>query len=190
MKIITARSPEAIRYISPHIIPDGDYSKEDFEALLRNILVNNPDKIFLPLAFDGDNLVAFLVALAEESKGHVWILQAWTDPKLEDKRVKNTLFIKLILWTLAKGRRSIRGVTQRKTGPFLRAWKFKPFSSILEYSIEEDFEERLLDITSNGEDSAVAEPTVQPPEPKLRAKISPQADLPDPSKEDTRDVPN
>lgn len=144
MKLVIGRNLEVLKYIEPFLLPDDDYDKGTFLEMIRRLLLESPEMIYIPVIFDGEDVKAFLVSIAPPDQGHVWIVQAWASPSLDDKRVKDQVFLKLIIWTLGLGRTSIRGETQRKTGAFLRSWGFEPLSQILSYEIDKDFEEKIL----------------------------------------------
>ena len=144
MRIFIGRQPQAITFIQDYLIPDEEYEKDTFVELLKSMIAERPDDMFVPIAIDGDKPVAFLIAMAPQEQRHVWIMQAWASPELTDQRMKDTMFLELVMWTLGSGRRSIRAETQRDTKPFLRRWGFKPFSEVLSYDIREDFEDQLL----------------------------------------------
>ncbi len=153
MKVFTARDPQAISFIQKHLLGDSDVSKEEFSNLLKDMLTYHKDEIFIPIAVEarkkGDvfepEVVGFVIALASRSQSHVWIAQAWFDDELKDDKVKDLLFIKLVLWTLQQGRREIRGESRRETEQYLSRWGFEPFSETKNYMISENFEESLLE---------------------------------------------
>ena len=144
MRIVIGRHPEAVTFIREHLKPDKDYSSEEFAYMLKGMMENTPDDLFLPIVIDGESAVAFVAAVSPPDQAHTWILQAWTSEKLTDDRIKDTLFIEVIMWTLSQGRRKIRAEVGRDTADCLTRWGFEPFSQVLDYQVEEDFEERLL----------------------------------------------
>lgn len=144
MKLFIGRNSQAISFIEPFLIADDDYEQGAYVELLKHMIIERPENIYLPIAVEGDKPVAFLIAIAPDDQKHVWIMQAWASKDLTKERMKDTLFLELIMWTLGLGRRSIRAETKRNTGPFLRRWGFSTFSEILDYGIKDDFEASLL----------------------------------------------
>ena len=153
MKVFIARDPQAISFIQKNILGDDDVSKEEFSNLLKDMLTYHKEEIFIAIAVEarkqGDvfepEVVGFIIAVAPSSQSHVWIAQAWFDEKLKDEKVKDLLFIKLILWSLQQERRELRGETRRETEQYLSHWGFEPFSETKNYKIDENFEERILE---------------------------------------------
>lgn len=142
MKIIIARHPSAIDYIEPHLLDDPDYAPGDLAEMLRGAV--RSENMFLSLVVDGEDLKAFLIAFSPSLQNHAFIYQAWSDPEFTDQHYKDSVFLRLILWSEAKGLGEIRAETKRSTKPFLRRWNFTPYSTIMTYVIPENFEEELL----------------------------------------------
>ncbi len=153
MKVFIARDPQAVSFIQKNLLGDDDVPKEEFSNLLKDMLTYHKDEVFIPIVVEarksGDifepEVVGFLIALAPRGQAHIWIAQVWFDEALEDEKIKDLLFIKLILWSLQQGRREIRGETKRATGQWLSRWNFQAFSEIKNYKIDENFEEQLLE---------------------------------------------
>lgn len=170
MKVFNARDPQAIGYIEKHLTPDGEYDLPSYVEMLKNVLTYSRDDVFLPILIDGDEVLGFIIALAAPNQQHVWIIQTYFSEKLTDNKRHDQLFIKLILWSLQKGRRSIRGETLHGSSSKeqFRSWDFKPYSKIMSYDIGDDFEERILAQRVKTENSVTATtpPETKNPKPK------------------------
>ena len=142
MKIIIAKSAEAINYIKPHLQDDPDYEPTDLVQMLKGSV--GSENIFLALVIDGEELQAFLLAFAPPLQHHAFIYQAWAAPQFTEQHLKDSVFLRLLLWCGSKGITEGRAETTRSTKPFIRKWNFKNYSTIMTYTIPENFEEELL----------------------------------------------
>lgn len=125
-----------------HLLSDGDYSKEAFAGALKTLLTGTPESTFILQAYDGEDLKAFLIAVAPPEQNHVFVLQAWSS--LEDNETPDRMFLRLCLWTESIGRMELRAESKRSPEAFLRRWNFEIFSNVLSFQIPEDLEGELV----------------------------------------------
>ena len=139
MRIFRGRNATCVDYLEQYLLEDEDYDRGAFVEVLKSLLENSPSETLVLMAVDGEHVRAFILAFAPQGHGHVFIMQAWSNLPLKEKRVKDELFYRLVFWADNLGRDELRGETLRKTGPFLRAWDFEVYSTVLRYKIPEDY---------------------------------------------------
>lgn len=144
-RIIRTRDPKAVECMIPHFtLPDsGDGPKKVFGARLVSQMQNSPETVNVLQAWRGDDLVGLAVATVSDSP-FVWISQAWSVIGNSTKIVDG-MFVRLILWTLALGRLSLRAETSRDLESFCRRFSFEPVASIVEHRISPEVIENILD---------------------------------------------
>jgi hypothetical protein len=150
MKLIIAKNPIVVDYLEGHLLPGTDYEPEAFAAQLRLWMKEMPDNVFVATAFEEETLMGFLIAVAPPGQQHVFVEQAWLDPKVPPHTIQDQAFVRLVLWALDKGLGQIRAETRRETAPFFRRWGFHKFSEIIAYDVNEQLERAILKGASNG----------------------------------------
>jgi hypothetical protein len=151
IQIIRAKSPEACAFIEPHLQIHDDVDPGQEIEWVRSILLENPDRTFLLLAFDDedketlevDDLVAFALTVCPQGRKHTFILQAWAKPGFDDTWGKR-MFLQIVMWSHDQGRSSIRGESKRSISAALRRWNFKEHSINFSFDIPDEYEEALM----------------------------------------------
>ncbi len=138
MKIIRVQNPVGIDYMKEHFV-DPDLDREVLSNGLKAQLAADIENILILQAWDGDSLVAFVVAQNMPNQPHVFLYQAWVEPE-SSVEVSDKLFFRLLLWVDLLGKEEVRMETTRDTDAFTRRWKFEKFSTIMSFLIPEDFE--------------------------------------------------
>lgn len=146
MRYIRARATAAVDYMEGKLLPDDDFTEGALVEALKEMLINTPDGVFIGQVWDGDEIRAFVIALAPPSMSHVFVHQAWADPMLEGSKTQDKLFLRLCLWAESIGRGELRAETRRNPEAFLRRWGFTPYSQVLSYNIGDDLTDKLLDM--------------------------------------------
>ena len=155
MKIIRVQNPIGIDYMEDFFV-DDDMSKETLGASLKSLLEKDLDNTFVLQAWDGDSLVAFLIAFNLPAQTHVFLYQAWVEYEYSIK-VSDKMFFRLLLWTDFLGKDEVRMETVRSEDAITKKWKFEKYSTIMTYKIPEDFEfshvegKRIADVTPETE---------------------------------------
>jgi hypothetical protein len=137
MRIIRARGPAVIDFIEDKLLDTQEYTDVSFADVLRGLLSEQPDSTCIYVCFKDEEILGFLVAYAPPNVTHVWLWQAWADPKLKNTNVTKIVFDRLLLWTEFIGRTSIRAETKRETEAMYRRWKFQDYSKIIEYKLSQ-----------------------------------------------------
>ena len=140
MKLIQGQNSEAVEFIREHLVDDPDYGGVMVDYL-KVMITDFPDNIRIFIAVEGRDLVGFSIAVSEEAKPHVYMVQMWVDP--QTKGLSSKLFLKNVLWTESLGKKSIRTETRESTRALERRWGFKLLSSIVEYTIPEEIADLL-----------------------------------------------
>ncbi len=143
-------NPLGIDYMAEKLLVDEDFSKE---ALVRNLkykLTHQPDSVLILQAYEGEDLIAFLIAHAPQGFKHTFIQQAWLSPGTKTQ-IADRMFLKLLMWTEEIGRKEIRGETLRDPKAFFQRWKFEEFSTILSFRLDDEFQDKLFDHLFNTE---------------------------------------
>ena len=130
--------------------PTEGQSEDDYAKALEDMLRDDPNNTFVVQAWDGDSLVALLVAFAGSGQSHVFIYDAWADPQIEDNSLTHKMFVRLLLWAESIGRTQVRCETSRPIEAITKRWGFTEHAKILKYEIEEAFEETLIDKLTEG----------------------------------------
>ena len=143
MRIIRARHPDAINFMKPFYSNMEDYEDGVFDTFVETLMQNMPDYTFILQAYDGDEIISFLIAYAPVGQRHVFVVQAWT--KEDNKDLTRSMFSKLCIWTEYIGRKEIRMNTYREPSVWTRAYKFETFSTVMAYKIPE-YDEELEDV--------------------------------------------
>ena len=142
MKIIKAGNILAVDYIKDKFIlepsEDRDVEAESLKAGMRL----TPDRVFVLIAFEGEEVMSFCVAIDVENSDYVYIHQAWCDPKAEEG-LTDKMFYRLILWADSKNKSFIRAETKRADA-IIRKWNFIEHSSIVKFEIPQNFETEML----------------------------------------------
>lgn len=149
MKFIRGETDYAVDLIEPFLLSDnsGLMDKSEYASALREMIRNERENTYVLIAFDDEtdevSVLGFLVAYAPPNKHHVFLSQAWCNPKGTEKQVTDLAFLRLINWAQNLGRARILMETTRE-GAMQRKWGFQPVSTTMEFRLDSDFEQRLL----------------------------------------------
>ena len=149
MKIIRVNQIAAIDHMADFFIPDFDAPASNMGANVKRWFSENPNGWFILQAWDEPEnkepeLVAFLVAYAQDSLDHTFILQAWTRPSHQNSKLQDQMFSRLIAWTQNLGRSQIRAETARSPKGFMRRWNFREISTIMAFDVGEEFDNAVI----------------------------------------------
>ena len=147
MKIIRVQNPVGIDYMKEHFV-DLDIDSEVLSEGLKAQLVQDLTNILILQAWEGDDLIAFIVAQNMRSQSHVFLYQAWVDAK-SGGDVGDKLFFRLLLWVDLLGKKEIRMETTRNEEAIIRKWGFEKFSSIMSFKIPDDIESDYMSLMKN-----------------------------------------
>ena len=155
LEIIRVTEHAGIDYIEDLIIADCDETKEEILQIVKSLMSDHPHRTLVLQALDTESkdeydIQAFIIAWAPVTGNYSFIIQAWKKLKPVDPRVMERLFSRLQYWSDSLGKTEIRGETTRKTEPFLRKWNFEHLSSVLRYTIPQDFELPPVKDSENG----------------------------------------
>ena len=142
MKVIRVQNPIGIDYMAEHLLDDGRKTDELVEAL-KGELMTNPNDIFVLHIWDEDKLVGFIVAMNLPAKTHVFLYQAWADPKTPAD-VVDKAFFRLLLWVDSLNKTEIRMETTRNEEAFAKKWNFKKFSTIMSFTLYDGYEKDIM----------------------------------------------
>ena len=142
MRIIRVKNPVGIDYMAGHF--DDLYKEEgiDIEVIkdgLKTCLMTDLDNTLVLQAWEGEELIAFLVALNVANYKHVFLDQAWSDPK-NPPEVMDKLFFRLLMWVDYLGKKQIRLETSRNAEAMTRKWNFVQHSVIMKFDLSDTYE--------------------------------------------------
>ena len=149
MRILRAMRGVAMDFIDDEMLEDENFLDESFKDTMKNLIETQKDNTFVLQAFDGNVIKAFLLAYAPEKQSNVILFRAWCDSKLPDRKLQDSLFLKLCLWAEAVGRTSITAETYRNTEALHRRWGFKEVSKVVKFELDEGFTDSLLEARLN-----------------------------------------
>ncbi len=144
IKIIRSRDPKSVEYMLPHLTLRNatEGMREKYLHRLALTMVNAPETVFLVQAWEGEDIVGFVVAnVADE---HVWVSQAWSKTG-NPSAVGDEMFNRTILWAIALGRMTLRAETTRDIGAMFRRFKFEPITTIVEHRISPEVISKILE---------------------------------------------
>jgi hypothetical protein len=137
MKIVRAQNIVVADILKPFFLDGMDFGREDYAELLKNQMTEFPDETCVLIAFDGDEVIGFLIAWIPISQKHVFIHQTWIQNKDVYKNVGKTFLDILINFCQNLNIEEIRAETTREPNSFLRKYGFKPFSIIISLDVKE-----------------------------------------------------
>lgn len=160
MKLIRARNPVAIDLIKDKInADDGGNAEVEAEALKAG-LTKFPDKLFILIAFEGEEIKAFAVVTDVDNSNYVFIHYAWCDPKAETT-LTGKIFYRILLWADSLGKSWIRTESKR-CDAIIRRWNFVEHSRVMKFEVRENFESDLLDKMMLGKDETNGRRIIRP----------------------------
>ena len=147
MKIIRVQNPVGVDYMKEHLV-DLDVDTETFADGLKAQLVQDIANILILQAWEGDDLIGFLLANNVRNQNHVFLYQAWVDAK-GGSDVGDKLFFRLLLWVDLLGKKEVRMETTRSEEAFTRKYGFEKFSSIMSFKIPDNIEMDYMALMKN-----------------------------------------
>jgi hypothetical protein len=142
MKIIRVKNPKGASLLKGKLLQNGDYTDDQFVEKLGILLHDYSDEVFVLQAWEGEEIVGFLIAYDMVGAKHVFVHQVWSDAKYEG--LSDKLFFRLLMWTQSLGKNQIRGETKRDSDVISKRWNFKEISKIVAFDIPENLEEQLI----------------------------------------------
>ena len=106
MTLIKVKNPKAIDFMEG-LLRKEEGSDIDVGEVLKGVLINDPDSIFILQAWEGEDLQAFIVAFAPASVSYTYIQDIWVKEDV-DPSIVDRMFFKTIMWTEAVDRSFIR----------------------------------------------------------------------------------
>ena len=149
MRVLRAMRGVALDFIDDEMLEDENFLDESFKDTMKNLIETQRDNTFVLQAFDGDKLKAFLIAYAPENQSNVILFRVWCTPEITDRKLQDSLFLKLCLWAEAIGRTSITAETDRSPKALHRRWGFKEVSTVVKFELDEGFTESLIEACLN-----------------------------------------
>jgi len=145
MRIVRVRTIAGIDYMADKIMVDDLGTPIDqYINCLKQMITAGQDDIFILQVWDGDEIKAFLIALAPASCEHIWVAQTWISPSLADTKAADRLFLRLLMWSESLGRSEVRMETKRDESAFTKRWNFQTHSVIMSFKVDRDLDEKLI----------------------------------------------
>lgn len=164
MKIIRVLNPRGVDVMEGKLLQNPDYTEGQLVGTLKWAMENQPQNLFLVQAWEGEQLAAFAYAWVVEGQKHVFLEQAWADPKLAGKEIMSSILTMIAVWANSMGKMEIRTEVLQHSEALLRRWNFRPHSEILSFDITDFFQR------------AAATMDQQKPDDTLDTKISTEID--------------
>lgn len=142
MEIAREENAKVLVELAPHLILVDEDARGVFLQQAAFTMTNAPGEIFVCTAREGGELRAFVIAQAGRSTKYVWISQCWSD-SLNGWDTADKILSRLMLWTVAMGRKAIRGEIRRDDKAISRRFSFEPIAQIIEHKIPDELIERL-----------------------------------------------
>ena len=145
MRMLRCSQPEAtLELLYPYLLEDSDYTKEVLAQMLHRQLTEAPQETFVLVAIDENELLGFVIVIAEYGANHTFVLQAWASNKAPETMSKKILS-RVIMWSEDLGRTSIKIETKREDRGISRRFGFTKYSSMMELKIGLDADELTED---------------------------------------------
>lgn len=125
-----------------HLVHEDDQDPKAFLALVKSAVEHTPEKILVLAAMRGEDLVGFSITF-DLKRDHNWIAQFWMDSSTGQK-VTDEMFLRVLNWTIALGKKEIRAETQRSVEAFYRRVGFETHATTVKLDLK-DIEAKLLD---------------------------------------------
>ena len=129
MEIFRTQRPEILKWIAPHLVEAPDCCKEDILKTIIDGMLRAPESMSVVVAIDGSELIGYSISWIV--RNHVWMDQAWTDPKYNREEVGKEILELTKDWALEKDIHDLRFETSRSAKALTRAWGFEEFTSIM-----------------------------------------------------------
>jgi len=125
MRMFRAKNPYAIDLMASHIDND-DYDPGAISEMLKSMLVQTPEQLFILQLFDGEELKGFLIATNPPLQGHVFVYQAWVDEHVGGTWSMD-MFARLKAWTELAGKSEIRLETKRDVDAWFKGFRLHSY---------------------------------------------------------------
>lgn len=131
MEIRRAKNPVIIKHLRPFFIEDGAFNRDVIAKELFDKMVSIPDKIFVVIIFEGDELRGFGIAWVPINREYVWLAQAWSKPG-SDRDYGEEAINMIKQWAVsAHNLHEMRFETNRNPKAIERVWGFKIHSTVM-----------------------------------------------------------
>jgi hypothetical protein len=134
MKIIRVFNPRGVDLMKDKFLINEDYPDGMLGDMVKKGLEDFPDSVYLLHAWEENDLKAFILAWDVVGQNHIFLEQAWSDPKV-DRNVLDQMFTGLMVWASSLNKLSIRAEVTQHTEAIIRRWKFKKHSEILVFDV-------------------------------------------------------
>jgi hypothetical protein len=134
--------PKIIPQLSPHFTVETEEERPLVAAQLASLLQQNPEAVFLVTAVLEGEVVAFIIAHNLQNLPYTFVAQAWSADG-NPLRIADELFLRVMVWTSALGKREVRAETGRNPTPFYRRVGLEPVRTILRREVPEDLNRTL-----------------------------------------------
>lgn len=150
MRVLKINSPRATQHLQGMLVGSYAEDEEEFLAGLSNSLIEAPESVLFLMAVEATSADAFEVKgfiivkhvkTAREEWAHIH--QAWVSN--DEPKLGRILFNKLVFWAQDLGIDRLRGETARDEESIFRKYEFEVISQVMEYKIEVDYIDRLLE---------------------------------------------
>ena len=123
MLITRATNKDVLILIMPHLVEDKSLTRDVIVVELAYMMEFTPDDIFVSVAFDGKDLVAYTIGWIPKNREYIWLGQSWIKSGVSRDDVMRTLEL-VEEWGRDLGISEIRFETERKAEALERAWGF------------------------------------------------------------------
>lgn len=147
MKYVRIQRSLGVDYLRPMLTDQLDINPSVFAEALKQYLIQLPQQVFIMAVFDGDEVAAFVIGLAEGESDYTLLLQIWvrnkpyTEPP---KTIADNLIKRLAIWTEDIGRSEIHTEVKEGTLSSVGRWNFQKHATILSLKLMDGFEKELV----------------------------------------------
>ncbi|MHA1759116.1 MAG: hypothetical protein ACTSXA_00705 [Candidatus Heimdallarchaeota archaeon] len=135
MLIFRAKNTEVLEEIKSFLTGDIDYEMHELEYYMQN----HPNDIFVNIAYDGSELIAFLICWKiNQEINYAWMSQAYVKSGTS-KKIPIRMLEDIKNWLIEeKNCTEIRAETTRNVAAFEKRWGFKQYAVVMQYLFNED----------------------------------------------------
>lgn len=164
MRIFRATNTAALEYINEKLRPADGVSKEQYLENLGLWIKNAPETIMLMMAFEEDEIQAFMIAYLPPSVNYVFISQIWS----ENENLAHDLLTRLIEWADSCNRTQLRMESESDHDGYSKLWGFKTITETRAIELSEFYTgagptHELGTAGSEGTESTTSGPTTDTP---------------------------
>lgn len=132
MVLFRAKSYEVLKYIYPHLVEDGEYTKDIIIEEIAGRMMNDPDSICVMVVFEGQEIIGYTIAWTLTNRNYVWLGQSWSSKNLSRNDAKKAVEA-IEEWAEETHEiKEIRFETERNPDALERVWGFDIHSYIMQ----------------------------------------------------------